>query len=53
MEKKLVVRVFGKFRKLAADPSVTANSVVTLDYVDKETMADLLTRMGIDHDDIG
>jgi len=53
MVEKLLVRVFGKFRKLAADSSVTADSVVTVDYIEGEIVGNLLNRMGIEHDDIG
>ncbi|MHA2249385.1 MAG: hypothetical protein ACXAD7_03435 [Candidatus Kariarchaeaceae archaeon] len=49
----LNIYLFGKFRQFAPDKDVSANSILHLPYVKDETLEQLLTRIGIQSDDIG
>ena len=49
----LDIHLFGKFRKLTPNPKATEDSKLSLNYVEGETMQQLLKRLGINPNEIG
>jgi hypothetical protein len=49
----LDIHLYGKFREFAEKKGATDNSVITMPFVEQESMEGLLHRIGIDVDDIG
>ena len=49
----LDIRLFGEYRRFAENSKPTDNSILNLQFLDHESLEDLLIRIGIDPETIG